>query len=356
MQVLFSSQLAKAFYRCDNNGMQRSKRASSTDVARLAGVSQSAVSRAFTPGKAIAPATRAKVEAAAKALGYRPNMLARSLITRRTNIVAVMTGDISNPHYARTVNAMSIGFQRRGFHVLLFSLNQGNSVEESVEEVLKYRVDGVILITAALSSEVGEACAQVGVPVVLYNRYALHSNVSSVRIDNMRGGRDVADHLVGQGHTRIGFISGTAVDSTSGDRERGFAERLAELKAEAAIKVAGDFTFESGRLGFAKLWHDNAKVTAVFAASDIMAAGVMDAARHDFNLRIPDDLSVVGFDDIEVASWPSYDLTTIRQPVEQMTEFALDMLIERIDNGHALTQTRLICGELVARGSTGPNP
>lgn len=334
--------------------MQRHKRASSTDVARLAGVSQSAVSRAYTPGKAISPEMRAKVEAAAQELGYRPNMLARSLITRRTNMVAVMTGDISNPHYARIINTFSLGLQQRGFHVLLFSLVEGHSVRDAVEEVLKYRVDGVILVSAALSAEVGEACAQVGVPVVLYNRYARHSNISSVRIENVGGGRDVAQYLYDCGHQTIGFVAGSAVDPTSEDREQGFYGRLQELGSTNVIRVQSDFSFEGGRRAFDELWQGGTRPSAIFAVSDLMAAGVMDAARYGAGLSVPGDLSVVGFDDVPIASWPSYDLTTVRQPVEEMAELALDMLSERIANPRATPHTRLVDGRLIVRGSVRP--
>ena len=327
------------------------KRASSTDVARLAGVSQSAVSRAFSQGATISPRTRAKVQAAAIELGYRPNALARSLITRRTNMIALMTGDISNPHYARTVNAISLGLQKRGLHVLLFSLVEGQSVEAAVEEVLQYRVDGVIMISAALSAEVGDACAKVGVPVVLYNRYVFGPNVSSVRIENAEGGRRVADYLFDQGHVLIGFISGTLVDPTSGDRERGFSERIAECGAHVVARVSGGFDFAGGRAAMSEIWAAPNRPTAIFAASDLMALGAMDAARYDLGLSVPDDISIVGFDDLPEAAWPSYDLTTIRQPVEAMAAAALDLLIERIGNASAMPQTRLIPGELVIRKS-----
>ena len=327
------------------------KRASSTDVARLAGVSQSAVSRAFSIGATISPRTRAKVQAAAIELGYRPNALARSLITKRTNMIALMTGDISNPHYARTINAISLGLQERGLHVLLFSLIEGQSVEAAVEEVLQYRVDGVIMISAALSAEVGDACAKVGVPVVLYNRYVLGPNVSSVRIENAEGGRRVADYLFDQGHVSIGFISGTGVDPTSGDRERGFSERIAELGASVVARVSGGFDFAGGRAAMSEIWAASNRPTAIFAASDLMALGAMDGARYDLGLSVPGDISIVGFDDLPESAWPSYRLTTIRQPVEEMAVAALDLLIERIGNASAMPQTRLILGELVIRKS-----
>ena len=331
--------------------MDRLKRASSTDVARLAGVSQSAVSRAFSPGAVVSARTRAKVQAAAIELGYRPNALARSLITNRTNMVALLTGDMTNPHYARTINAFSLGLQERGLHVLLFSLTEGQSVEAAIEEVLKYRVDGVIMISAALSAEVGEACAKVGVPVVLYNRYVKQPNVSSVRIENAEGGRRIADFLVDQGHDAIAFVSGTPVDPTSADRETGFTEQLVERGARLVGRFAGDYTFACGARAIAALMQQPEPPTAVFAASDLMALGAMDAARHTLGLRVPHDVSIVGFDDLPEAAWPSYDLTTIRQPVESMATTALDLLMERIDSAAAKPQTLLVDGDLIVRSS-----
>ncbi len=336
----------------DAGRMTRTKRASSIDVARLAGVSQSAVSRAFSPGAAVSERTRDKVRAAAATLGYRPNMLARSLITRRTNMVALVTGDMANPHYARTINAFSLGLQARGLHVLLFSLVEGQSVEEAVEEVLQYRIDGVIIISAALSTDVGEACAQVGVPVVLYNRYVRQANISSVRIENFEGGARVADLLVEQGHERIGFIAGTRIDPTSSDREAGFIHRLADHGLKLAARVDGGFTFDGGAAAMRTLWAE-ARPTAVFAASDLMAFGAMDAARHRLNLSIHGELSFVGFDDVPMAAWPSYDLTTIRQPVEVMAEAALDMLLDRIADAKVAPSKMLVPGTLVIRGSVG---
>lgn len=332
--------------------MSKPKRASSTDVARLAGVSQSAVSRAFSPGAVVSKATKAKVHAAADELGYRPNMLARSLITRRTNMVALMTGDISNPHYARTVNAFSLGLQERGLHVLLISLIEGQRVEAAIEEVLKYRVDGVIVISAMLSSDVGEACAKVGVPVVLYNRYVRQSNISSVRIENVEGGRRIADLLIDDGHHDIGFISGTQVDPTSGDRETGFVGRVEERGGRIVARTSSDFGFDSGRAGFQELWAAQVRPTAVFCASDLIAFGAMDAARHDLGLDVPRDVAIAGFDDLPAARWPSYDLTTIRQPVEAMAASALDLLMDRVGNAAARPQTKLVPGELIVRSST----
>jgi DNA-binding LacI/PurR family transcriptional regulator len=334
--------------------MQQFKRASSTDVARLAGVSQSAVSRAFSQDAPISLATREKVHMAAATLGYRPNALASSLVTRRTNIVALMTGDIANPHYARTINSFSLALQERGLHVLLFSLIEHQSVEAAVEEVLKYRVDGVIFISAALSAEVGDACQKIGVPVVLYNRYAGDTNVCSVRIENAEGGRMLADHLVDRGHHRIGFIAGTAIDPTSADREAGFTTQAHRRGAQIVGRVDGGYSFEGGRAGLHTLMASTPFPTAIFAASDLMAFGAIDAARHDLGLRVPDDIAIVGFDDLPAAAWPSYDLTTIRQPVEAMAGITVELLLEQIEMKGVTAKAQRMAGTLIVRGSSGP--
>lgn len=330
------------------------RRASSTDVARLAGVSQSAVSRAFTPGAAISDKTRRKVEKAADELDYKPNALARSLITSKTNIVALLTGDLQNPFYARIVNEISLRFQEAAYHVLLFSVSENEKADAAVSEVLKYRVDGVMLTSAELSSQMIEACQRLGTPVVLYNRRANDSGVSSVRLENVESSRRVADFLVDSGYERIAYLAGSDVDGTNADRERGFVERLAERGHPLKLRAQGDYSFESGREAFAGLWKARAKPDAVFCVSDRMAFGAMDAARFDLGLKVPGDVAIVGFDDLPTSSYPSYQLTTIRQPVRDMAHAAVDLLLAKIEAPDTMARTVLLPGELIVRTSA-PN-
>lgn len=330
----------------------RMRRASSLDVAKLAGVSQSAVSRTFTPGAAVSNKTRARVMKAAERLHYRPNALASSLITKRSNMVALVIGDIENPFYAKIVNVFSVRLRSHGLHVLLFSLTGDDKVESALEEVLKYRVDGVMLVSAILSQQMADGCRRVGTPVVLYNRYAKGTTVSSVRVENYEGGRRAADFLVDAGHRRIAWIGGTRVDATSFDRENGFVGRLEERGVKPWKRVQGDYTFASGFDAARKLLTPKQRPDAIFAVSDLMALGFMEAARGEFGLRVPEDVSVVGFDDIPMASWPSYELTTVRQPVEDMVDAALSLLIDQIENPDQPPITRLLPGELQVRKSS----
>lgn len=328
------------------------RRASSVDVAALAGVSQSAVSRTFTPSAVVSEKTRKKVLAAAARLNYRPNALARSLITKSTKMIALVIGDIENPFYAKMVNVFSARLQSHGLHVLLFSVTGDDKVEAAVNEMLKYRVDGVLLVSALLSSEMAEACRRVGTPVVLCNRYSKDAAVSSVRVENYEGGRRVANFLVDGGHQRIAFVAGTHIDATSFDRESGFVGRLEERGVTPWRRTQGDYTFASGFAAGRELLSGSEHPDAIFCLSDLMALGVMDVARRELGLRLPEDLSVVGFDDIPTAAWPSYELTTYRQPVQAIADEALNLLLAQIENPDIKPVTRLISGELIVRASS----
>ena len=330
----------------------RPRRASSIDVAQLAGVSQSAVSRTFTVGAVVSRKTRDKVLAAAASLNYRPNVLARSLITRSTKMVALVIGDIENPFFAKLVNAFSTRLQAHGLHVLLFSVTGDDKVEAAVNEMLKYRVDGVLLVSAHLSNEMADACHRVGTPVVLCNRYSRGTAVSSVRVENYEGGRSVANFLLDGGHQRIALVAGTRTDATGFDRESGFRGRLEERGANVWQAVSGDYSFRSGYQAAKQLLCGAERPDAVFCLSDLMALGVIEAARQEFGLQIPRDLSVVGFDDIPMAAWPSYELTTFRQPVQAMADEALNLLIAQMQDANNKPVTRLIPGEIAVRSSS----
>ena len=202
----------------------------SFDVARLAQVSQSAVSRTFTPGASASEATRRKVLDAARMLGYRPNAHARSLITKRSRIIGVVLSYLENLFYAVALERLAERLQRDGYHVLLF-VNRDPNVDKLVGEILQYHVDGIVLAAATLSSNLARQCADASIPVVLFNRVMAAGSegaVSSVRSDNEAGGRAVAHFLADAGHQRIAYIAGNEESSTNLERERGFRLGLAE--------------------------------------------------------------------------------------------------------------------------------
>lgn len=328
------------------------KRITSFEVAQLAGVSQSAVSRTFTEGASVSKKTREKVLKAANKLGYSPNAIARSLITHRSNMIGIVMGDITNPFYPEVLEAFSAKLQAIDRRVLLFSVGRGQDVDEALPLVLAYQVDGIIVTSATLSSAMAEECAKTGTPVVLFNRSVRGAEVCSVCCDNVEGGRMVANLLLDAGHRRLAFIAGKENTSTNVDRERGFFGRIEDRGGPEPLRDGGDdYTYDAGFSAAKRLLSLDDRPDGIFCANDLVAMGAMDAARREIGLRVPEDVSIVGFDDISSAAWPSYDLTTVRQRVNLMIDKTIEALVAGAEDGRSVTMTVLIAGDLVVRGS-----
>ncbi len=326
-----------------------SKRASSVQVAHLAGVSQAAVSRVFTPGASVSAEMRAKVLTAAKQLGYHPNVLARSLTQRSTNIIGIVMFRFTNPFYARLLKEFSSQLQKRNYWTLLLNSEDDDGVETALPAALQYQVDGIIITSATLSSTLADECARAGTPVVLFNRYSIESNVNAVCCDSVGAGRLVADALIAAGHTRYAFMAGEENTSTSRDRERGFVERLRERGHELGLRDVGNFTYEDGYAAAHRLLRRPDRPDAVFCASDLMAMAVYDVATGELGIRVPAELSIIGFDDIAMASWHKYQITTVRQPLERMVDATVQVLLDAIQHPQTERVLRLIPATLMPR-------
>ncbi len=330
----------------------------SIDVARLAQVSQSAVSRTFTPGASVSEATRARVMDAANRLSYRPNAHARSLITGRSRIIGLVLSYLENLFYPVALQRLADRLQRDGYHVLLF-INQNPNADELVTEILQYHVDGIVLAATTLSSALARNCADADIPVVLFNRVMADvgpqatQSVSSVQSDNVVGGRALADFLVAGGHRHIAYIAGNEESSTNLERERGFREGLSAAGLHIWARATGNYDFAQARQAALDLFRsDSERPDAVFVASDHMAFAVMDALRFDLGLRVPEDVSVVGFDNVPQADWGSYRLTTFEQPVDSMIEATVGLLQERLrEEGAGPARNVVVPGSLIVRES-----
>lgn len=329
----------------------RRPRVTSTDVARKAGVSQSAVSRTFTPGASVAPATRKRVVEAAAELGYRPNAIARSLITRRTKLVGIVMAHLTNPFYPPVLERFSRKLEEHGRRVLLITVPGQSRGDAALPEILQYQVDSLVLTSATLSSAMADECARLGLPVVLFNRTAARTRVSAVCCDNEAAGMLAADVLLDAGDRRLGYIAGTANSSTNLERERGFFERIAARKAPRPHKIVGDYDYETAFAAARELFASRGRPGAIFCANDVMAFAAIDAARAA-GLRVPADVSIMAVDDSAMARWRAYDLTTIRQPVEAMVDATVDLLLGLEDGRITGSVVRRLPGELVIRGST----
>jgi DNA-binding LacI/PurR family transcriptional regulator len=330
----------------------------SFDVARLAQVSQSAVSRTFTEGASVSEATRARVMDAALKLGYRPNAHARSLITGRSRIIGLVLSYLENLFYPVALQQMAERLQRDGYHVLLF-INHNPNADELVTEILQYHVDGIVLAASTLSSALARNCADADIPVVLFNRVMADAgagavqSVSSVRGDNAAGGRAVAEFLLAGGHKRIAYIAGNEESSTNLERERGFREGLSAAGLHIWARGTGNYDFAQARQSALTMFAPGReRPDAVFVASDHMAFAVMDALRFELGLRVPEDVSVVGFDNVPQADWGAYRLTTFEQPVDPMVEATVGLLQERLrEEGAGPARNVVVPGSLIVRHS-----
>ncbi len=330
-----------------------SDKITSLDVARRAGVSQSAVSRVFTPGASASSQTIEKVRRAALELGYRPNVLARSLITGRSRIIGLVVAYLENYFYPEAVERLSVALQAKGYHVLVFMAAPSvNDVDQVMREILDYQVDGIVLASVSMSSSLAEQCRAFGIPVVLFNRAQDDPRLSSVTTDNHAGGRIVAELLVANGHARIGYIAGAAEASTQHDRETGFRAGLGAQGRDLHAREVGNFRHDEAQEAARRMFGGADPPDAVFVCNDHMAFAVMDVLRFELGCRVPQDVAVVGFDDVPPAAWPAYSLTTFRQRVNRMVAETVQTLMDAIEAG--VTQPRRVCldGALILRGST----
>ena len=315
----------------------------SKDIARKLRISQSTVSRALRGDPRVAPDTAARVLEAARQMNYTPNLAARSLITRRTGTVGVVVSDITNPFYPELLDILHNELALAGYRTILFNEQTDASVEQHVGELVNgAAVDGLLYVSATLGTPLPGHGAR-DLPVVLVNRYIDSAPVDTVVSDNYRGGRLVAEAMIARGHRRIALITGPENTTTSRDRERGFRDQLqaSGVQLDETLRRVGQFSHHSGYQWCLDLLAAEPRPTAVFAANDVIAFGALDAARR-VGVRVPVELSIVGFDDIDMAGWEGFNLTTVRQPLAEMGRAAAKLLIERIDSEDDLPPRRRI--------------
>lgn len=320
------------------------------DVARLAGVSQSSVSRVYFEGAKVSERTRQKVLAAAEELGYRPNEFARSLITNRTKIIGLVMKGVQNPFYPQVLTQFTAAFKKYGYSVLFVHTNNDEIQTEDVETLLNYNVAGVIITDATMSLNVAESFRANHIPLVFFNRKLSQSNFYSVCCNNLNAGRAIAEYLIERGSTDMVYISGDENTSTSLEREKGFSEVLAQHKLTYK-KHASDYTYEGGYATALNIVEAEELPSAFFVANDIMALGVLDALQKK-NVHVPEQVKVIGFDNIEMAAWPGYELTTWEQPIEKMVQETVKYLLSEITEYTGAVQSVEVEGAFIERKTT----
>ncbi|MFD7296853.1 LacI family DNA-binding transcriptional regulator [Streptomyces sp. NPDC059897] len=301
----------------------------SHDVAKLAGVSQPTVSRALRDDPRVSLATREKIKRAAQALNYVPSEAGRTLSTRSTHRVGVIVTDMTNPFYPHVVAPLHDELQRLGYRMMLLTERSDEAVAE--EKLLDQSLDGVVLATATTDSRLPALLERRGMPYVFLNRDTGRPGDFASVVDNEGGGRLVAQELVGLGHRRLAGIFGAANTTTGRDRELGF--RLALADAGIGLPddrvVRGAFEYETGYAALPSLLDAAEPPTAVFCGNDVVAIGVLNAAIAA-GVKVPDDLTVVGFDDLPMAAWEVFRLTTVRHDLSELAFQAARLLARRI--------------------------
>ncbi len=324
------------------------------DVAKRAGVSPMTVSRVVNGSGPVSPKLRARVERALKETGYVPNTVARNLRTKRTDTIGLVMPDITNPFFTHVVRGMEVAAREAGLLLLLTNTDQRPDEEARVVSMLLQRqVDGMLAIPAGTCADTVRLCKDAGVPLVIVDRRPeLPGSIDVVRADAEGGAYALGKLLADLGHRHMAVITGPEYVPTAVDRAAGFAKAVEEEGLPAPVVVHGDFSLESGHEVTLELMKREPRPTAIFAANNFLAIGTQHAV-EELGLRVPEDVALVGLDDLpaEMVTFPF--LTVAAQPAEEMGRRAVELLLERIKDPEAEPKEILLPTELTIRRSSG---
>ncbi len=326
------------------------------DIARKTGVSYATVSRALNNRAEVNEETKARILTAARELGYRPHAIARSLVTRRTSILALVIPDITNPFFPEVARGAEDAASKAGYNVFLCNTDWDGKKENSFLNLLESKsIDGMVLAPIMDDGSMVERFRLMGLPLVVLNNLFKEPQCHRVVVDNIRGGWLAVRHLLDLGHRRIGFIGGGRYAKSTTDRLQGYTEALQErgITVDENLVRFGHFKWDSGELNARALFKLKERPTAVFAANDLLALGVLQAAEES-GLNVPDDLAVIGFDDVAFSSYPGIQLTTVAQPKYQLGQMAVEAVLEELRLGKEMPKKHLILQpSLVVRKTCG---
>jgi LacI family transcriptional regulator len=327
----------------------------SHDVALAAGVSQPTVSRALRDDPRVSEATRRRVLEAAARLGYVPSDRGRSLATRRTRRIGVVVEDLDNPFYLELLDELHDRLERADVRMIVLTPQRNDP--ERVERLVDGSIDGAILTTTHLDSPLPAQLRERSFAFVLLNRVVDDPRFASCSVDNRRGAGLLTDELVRLGHRSIAAIFGPETTSTGRDREQGIRAALAGagLALPDARTRRGRYTYETGHAAALELLAARDRPTAIVCANDVVAIGALNAV-HGLGLRVPDDVSVTGFDDIAMAAWDVFRLATVRQDLRRMAETAVDLVLDLADDPRVPPRRVVLEAELIRRATLGPPP
>ncbi|BBV76876.1 LacI family transcriptional regulator [Raoultella planticola] len=332
-----------------NDKSKQSGFASATEVARLAGVSRSAVSRTFTPGSSVSAETRRKVLAAAEVLNYHVNHLARGLSKEASRPVCILGGNLASPYQSSLLEHLTRRLNKAGRAVMVINTDDGEaSAKEALQQTLNYRSTATIVLSGKPPGSLIEICLQSGQQVILINRMGQYAGADTIDIDYSTTMKEAFDQLIAAGCQHLAVVSSSARSPSMIIRETRFMQAAADAKTDVSLIRPGSTSYQTGVLAARKLLSQPLRPDGVFCVTDLIACGFIDAARHEFGLRIPQDLCVIGFDDIEQASWLGYQLTTFSQPLAEMAQAACELLLSPDTQR---PESRVFDARLVKRGT-----
>ena len=326
------------------------RKATSNDVAKKAGVSKWTVSRAFIEGSSISEHAKTKVLKAAKEIGYRPNLLARSLTTRRTNLIGLVIDELANPYIFSVLDTLTTKLQRLGLVCVVLNISNEDSYERTISLADQFQVDGLIFLGTSLNNSIVQLTTEFqSMPFVMLLRDAVDANIQCICTDDWNAAQDIAALMIRSGCTKFGYVRGPTSNSTDLKRHDGFEAGLKKSHHAVSILLAANhFTRQEGYQLMKSYLHNTPKaerVNGILFENDILAIGGLDALREQHLLG---SIAIVGFDDIELASSPSYELTTYQQPLENVLNSALEAIQK---NDGTSTQRLLLKGQLIERKS-----
>ncbi|TNM59736.1 LacI family DNA-binding transcriptional regulator [Aliirhizobium smilacinae] len=311
--------------------MNRKIFVSAKEVAHRAGVSRSAVSRTFTPGASVSEETRRRVVEAAEALGYHVNHLARGLMRNESGIVCLIVSELDTPYRASLIRALTRQLQSASKVAMLINTDRSdNSVDQALRQAISYRADASIILSGMPDKSITELCVKSGQRLVLINRDEQRDGALRINLHDREAARRAFIAFLRAGCRSFAFANSDVGTPSLMAREEGFRAAGREHGFEITIERYGPTRYQSGVVLAQRLLTREARPDAIFCANDLLACGLMDTARHQFRLTVPDDLCIIGFDDIEQSSWSSYNLTTFSQPVDRIAEEAVSWLAQPI--------------------------
>jgi DNA-binding LacI/PurR family transcriptional regulator len=326
---------------------------SAQEVAEKAGVSRSAVSRTFTPGASVSAETRRRVLEAAEALGYHVNHLARGLMRNESGIVCLIVSDVATPYRSALLRELTIQLQNAGKVAMFINTDRSDgSVDRALQQAIRYRADASIILSGLPDKSITQLCLRNGQRLVLINRDDDQPGPLKINLDDFESGGRIATAFVRAGCRTLAFANSEAGTPSLMRRERGFVAAAAKLGLDVTVERHGSTGYEAGKVLAQHMLTRAERPDAVFCATDLLACGFMDAARHQFGLSVPRQLCVAGFDDIEQASWSSFDLTTFAQPVMTIAMRAVEWLGSGRDDATSEVEHSVrLTAELIWRGS-----